>query len=224
MERFSLRNEAEPLAAEVAKMEADFVAAPSDPALLYGRAFAHYAEASAARAAKDKEAAEKHLMAAAGLLERVPGEAWEAEAVAFRGYLLNQMIGLKGGMAAMRLGPQSSELLARAGALAPENPRVLFFRGVSLVKTPEMWGGDIPAGIKLLERAAAAFERQPADARVHWGRAEALAWLGIARKKAGDLAGARRAWEQALAVEPGYGWAKHVLLPSLEKGSGKKPK
>lgn len=40
---------------------------------------------------------------------------------------------------------------------------------------------------------------------------ETLYWLGAALKKSGDLEGARQAWEQALAVRPGYVEAKQAL-------------
>jgi hypothetical protein len=101
--------------------------------------------------------------------------------------------------------------------MAPDNPRILFFRGVSLVTTPEQWGGDLTLGTQLLEQAAAAFDHQAKGASVHWGHGESLVWLGIAKQKAGDISGARKAWQQALGLEQNYIWVKYVLLPSLEK-------
>ena len=221
IERAALRFEAEPLAEQVAAIDNDLAATPKDPALLYLRAFAYYAEATVARGQKDKQVSVTHLESAGKILEQIKDATWEAEAMALHGYVLNQLIGIKGGMSAMKLGPQSSALLGQAGEKAPNSPRVLFFRGESLVTTPEMWGGDVAQGIKLLEQASTAFESQPANAPLHWGHAESLAWLGIAKQKKGDLAGARAAWEQALAAEPAYGWVKYRLLPSLDKVSGK---
>ena len=217
IERAALRLEAEPLVEQVTAIDNDLAATPKDPALLYLRALAHYAEATLARVQKDKQVPVTHLEAAEKMLEQIKDPTWEAEAMALHGYILNQLIGFKGGMAGMKLGPQSSALLGQAGGKAPNSPRVLFFRGVSLVTTPEMWGGDVAQGIKLLEQAAKNFESQPANALLHWGHAESLAWLGIAKQKNGDLVGARTAWEQALAAEPAYGWVKYRLLPSLEK-------
>lgn len=224
IEHAALCADADLLTVQVQQIEAELAAKPGDPALLYSRAFAHYAEASLARAQKDKNKTEAQLEAAAKLLEQIKDPAWEVETVALHGYVLNQLIGVNGGKSAMSLGPESSSLLDQAGGKAPDNPRVMFFRGVSLVTTPEMWGGDLAGGIQLLERADEAFKKQAKDAVVHWGRAEALAWLGIAKKKSGDLNGARKAWESALAVEAEYGWVKYVLLPSLAKAAEKSMK
>jgi tetratricopeptide (TPR) repeat protein len=224
IERASLRVDAEALKVQVDQIDLALAQNVQDPLLIYLRAFAYYEEGSVARAHKDKEQALKHMEAAAKLLEQIKGSAWEAEACGLLGYIYNQQIGLKGMSAAMSLGPKSSTQLAKAGEKAPDNPRVLFFRGVSLVTTPEMFGGDVAQGIDLLERAVRKFETQSAEANVHWGQTEALAWLGIAKQKTGDVEGARTAWEHALAVEPEYGWVKHVLLPSLAKSTPKKGK
>ena len=41
-----------------------------------------------------------------------------------------------------------------------------------------------------------------------------VAWLGLAKQKSGDIAGARAAWEQALVIEPDYAWIKYGLMRS----------
>jgi hypothetical protein len=105
--------------------------------------------------------------------------------------------------------------------MAPGNPRIIFFRGVALVTTPEQWGGDLAQGTQLLEHAVAIFEHPARPTAVNWGHGEALVWLGIAKQKAGNTAGARKAWQHALELEPEYGWVKYVLLPSLEKPADK---
>lgn len=222
LEKCTLQSDVAGLKPLVAKLDSDLAAAPADSATLYWRALGHYAEASVARAKNDKDAAADHLDEAIGLLKKVKNPAWEAEAQGLQGYLCNQMIGVKGMGVAMFMSPKSQSLLGKARAKAPENARVLLFNGESLVTTPEMFGGDLAGGIELLEKAVAAFDKAPADAAVHWGKAEALAWLGFGKQKAGDMAGARAAWERALAVEPEYGWVKHALLPSLDAASSEK--
>ena len=159
------------------------------------------------------------MEAAVKLLEQMNNPAWQAEACGLQGYVLNQLIGVKGMGIAMENGPKSSALLAQAGGMAPENPRILFFRGVSLVTTPEQWGGDLAQGTKLLEQAEASFEHPAKNAMVHWGHGESLVWLGIAKQKAGDIGAARAAWQKALGLEQNYSWVKYVLLPSLEKST-----
>jgi predicted TPR repeat methyltransferase len=66
------------------------------------------------------------------------------------------------------------------------------------------------------------FAAAPPTDGPHWGHTEALTWLGFARQKTGDLAAARAAWQQALAIEPNYAWVKFALLPSLDKPAAKK--
>jgi tetratricopeptide (TPR) repeat protein len=210
------------LAEAVEPLNAALARAPDDAALLYVRAFGYYAATAPLRAANDKEAIQTQLEQAVALLKRVKGAPWEAEAAALRGSILGQLIGLKGGLAGMTLGPESSRLLARAAKAAPDNPRLLMFRGISLLSTPTLWGGDPIAGTKLLQQAVDRFARDDAAAPgPHWGRADALTWLGIAKQKAGDKDGARTAWQQALAIEPDGAWVKFALLPSLGQRSPK---
>lgn len=215
---------AEIVAAQAAQIDQDLAANPDDPALTYFRAYAHFAEGCVARAHKDKVGAEQHMEAAVEMLAQITSPAWEAEACGLQGFVLNQLIGVKGMEVAMENGPKSAALLARAGGMAPNNPRILFFRGVSLVTTPEQWGGDLAQGAKLLEQAATAFAHPAKNALVRWGQGETLVWLGIAKQKAGNTAAARAAWEKALGLEQNYGWVKHVLLPSLDKSAEKTAK
>jgi tetratricopeptide (TPR) repeat protein len=204
------------LAAAVKPLAAALAREPDNAALLYVRAFGYYAATAPLRATNNKEAIQAQLEQAVALLQRVKGAPWEVEAAALQGSILGQLIGLKGGLAGMTLGPKSSRLLARAAQAAPDNPRGLLFRGISLLSTPTMWGGDPVEGTKLLQQAVDRFVGDDVAAPgPHWGRADALTWLGIAKQKAGDTAGARTAWQQALAIEPDYAWVKFALLPSL---------
>jgi len=135
--------------------------------------------------------------------------------------LLSTMYGLKarGGMASgMRYGPRADDAIAKAQQLAPDNPRVLLLNAVSLLNKPSRWGGDREGAIEALNRAIQQFEAAaPSNhsLRPQWGHADAYVWLGIAHMKGDDLAQARRAFEQALAVRPGYTWVESVLLPQL---------
>jgi tetratricopeptide (TPR) repeat protein len=222
IERAYLRASTGDLAAAVPPLAAALAADPNNPALLYERAFAHYAALPALRPKNDKPAMIAELEQAIALLERVKGQPWEAEAAALHGGILGQLIGFKGGMAGMTLGPKSASLLARADEALPGNPRVLLFRGISLINTPPAFGGDPAKGAQLLQQALDAFGKSDAAAPgPQWGRADALTWLGIAKQKAGDAAAARTAWEQALALEPDYAWVKFALLPALDQKKAK---
>jgi len=115
----------------------------------------------------------------------------------------------------MTLGPESSRLLARAAKAAPASPRLLLFRGISLAQHTDDVGRDPVEGPSCFNKPWTACQRQCGVARPALGRADALTWLGLAKQKAGDAEGARTAWQQALAIEPGFAWVKFALLPSL---------
>jgi tetratricopeptide (TPR) repeat protein len=222
LEHAYLRADAAALAEAVKPLDAALARAPNDPTLLYTRAFAHYATSGLYRRPNNQAAFQKCFESAVALLKRVKGDPWEAEATALQGSILGQLIGLKGGLAGMTLGPESSRLLARAAKAAPASPRLLMFRGISLLSTPTIWGGDPVEGAKLLQQAVDRFAASDLPAAgPHWGHADALTWLGIAKQKAGDAAGARAAWQQALAIEPDYAWVKFALLPSLDQKAPK---
>lgn len=225
IERAYLRSNAAAIARAAEPLEAALIANPKDPALLYTRAFAHYTAVAPLRAKNDRDGMLARFEQAIALLERVRGEPWEAEAAALQANILGNVIGLKGGWAGMTLGPKSSRLLNRAEQALPGNPRVLLFRGISLLNTPKAFGGDPKRGLELFQQAVERFEELAAEAEragtaaagpgPRWGHADALVWLGLAKKNAGDLAGARAAWAEALAIEPEYAWVKFALWPTV---------
>ena len=117
----------------------------------------------------------------------------------------------------MTLGRRASRASARALELAPGNPRVLLQDGVGKLHTPRMFGGGADRAEALLLRAVAAFRTEPPDRPwPRWGRIDAWAWLGQISAGRGDLALARRYYERALDLEPGFAWVRYALLPALE--------
>jgi len=156
--------------------------------------------------------AEKHLQRA---LQNRPDWA-EAQAV------LSAVYGQKaadGMISGMRFGPKADAALEAARASAPQNPRVLLMEGISLYHKPGRWGGDKKKAVQRLKAAIDAFEPAPADTTASleptWGHAESYAWLGIAHAEADRREAARRAFETALEIRPGYAWVEEVLLPKL---------
>jgi tetratricopeptide (TPR) repeat protein len=222
VERAYLRGDRAALAEAIRPIEAALAANPSDPALTYERAFAHYAASSSLFRAADKGELQSELKAAAAMLATVHGQPWQAEAAALHGSILGRLIGLEGGMSGMTLGPKSNQLISRALKENPASPRALLFHGIGLLNTPPMFGGDAAEGAKVIQRAIEAFAAAgDKSAGPHWGLADAWAWLGVAKRGSGDFAGARAAWQKALAIEPGYGWVKFALIPSLDKKASK---
>ena len=217
IERAGHCTDAAALALAVKSLDDALAVSLDQPALLYTRGYACYVDSGLHRGPRNQTAGEQYLRDAAGFLERVKGAPWETEAAALRGAILGALIGMQKdpAQAGATLGPESSRLLAQAAAAAPTSPRVLIFRGQSLLFTPPEYGGDPVEGAALLQKAVDGFAAAPPTDGPHWGHTEALTWLGFARQKTGDLAAARAAWQQALAIEPNYAWVKFVLLPSL---------
>jgi len=190
--------------------------APNDHALLYTRAFGHYAHATILPPAQRQQSIAE-IERALDLLEKIKGEPWEAEAAGFQANMLGMLIGLKGGMSAMTLGPRSQSTLERAKAAQPDNPRILMFEGISLLNRPAAFGGSAEKAAETLARAAEQFSQQKTSAPgATWGHADTLMWLGMARQKLGDVEGARTAWKDALKVDPGWQYIATTLLASLQ--------
>lgn len=222
IERAALRGDLDAAQAAAAEIDAALATDAQAPALHYLRGFACYAAGAALRARQDTAGAIAQFEEADDILGRVHDPLWAGEAAGLDSAVCSALIGLKGGTSGMVLGPKCGELLIQAGKGAgAQSPRTLMFRGNSLLYTPLQWGGNPATGAKLLQQAADAFTKQdPTAPGPHWGQAEALASLGLARQKTGDLEAARAAWTQALAIEPDYAWVKFVLLPSLPAPPG----
>ncbi len=204
--------------ADAALMEA-LKKEPGRGDLRYLEGFAAYVRATFEYATKDKKALEKGLERADGLLGKVKGEPWAAEALALRGYVTGQLIGVRGRMSGMTLGPKMMKQTSAALDEVPTSGRTLTFHAVTLLNTPEMFGGDPAEALKLLTRAVAAFEKNSGErgaAAAGWGGAQACYWLARARIKAGDLAGAKEAAQEALKREADYKAVRYGLMKEIE--------
>ena len=207
------------------------VAAQSGDAEIAGWA-AYYAALADYRLASaywgsEPERALRHAEGGAAALAPVAERAglpasMRAEVLALHAALLGAQMGLDPARAA-RLGPAAQASTRASLRLAPDNPRVLFQSGSSLVTTPPEWGGDPAEGARQLERATGLFAR-PSDPLANadpdglapsWGEDEAHAWLGLAHLMAGDARAARPAIEKAAALNPGSPFVQYKLMPWL---------
>lgn len=93
--------------------------------------------------------------------------------------------------------------LSRAEALAPDDPWVIFQRGVGDYATPEKFGGDRKAALAKLTKAAALFE-QNRSAEARSGAAEAWLFIGRLHRDAGRMAEAREALTKAQSLSPSH--------------------
>lgn len=115
-------------------------------------------------------------------------------------------------------GTQSVVLVSQALGMAPDNPRVLLFNGISKFNTPEFYGGSKTKALSYLSRAIEIFESENmSDEEIDWGYMETLAWQGKTYESLGEFESALNSYQKALGVEPEYGWVKYILLPSLQQ-------
>jgi tetratricopeptide (TPR) repeat protein len=175
----------------------------NDPAAVYYRGFATYVAASLQLAAGDPKAARTTLEAADATLKEVKGAPWEAEALALRGLITGQLIGVRGRAAGMTLGPKMMSLTSEAYEKLPQSGRVLMCHALTLANTPEMFGGNADEALRLYERAIAALKNHAATGP-GWGAPLAYTLLAQARDRRGEKDAARQAIDAALQLEPGY--------------------
>ncbi|MEM7410045.1 MAG: hypothetical protein AAF430_07425 [Myxococcota bacterium] len=121
----------------------------------------------------------------------------------------------------LTLGRTAYELLERAIARGPGNPRAALQRGVFRLYAPGFAGGGTDAALAELERAELLFKTEPPDAWPGWGRVDVAAWLGQALVAAGRPEEARAHYLEGLAYAPPSPWIREVLLPEL--GPSPKP-
>jgi tetratricopeptide (TPR) repeat protein len=86
------------------------------------------------------------------------------------------------------LGPKSSKYLDKAIQLEPNNPRAHLTKGIALLNTPSLFGGDVSKAIKELEMAISLFEKKERQDPLlpDWGGGDAYLWLAHAYFKNGN--------------------------------------
>jgi len=133
--------------------------------------------------------------------------------------LLSSLYGLKiaySPMKGMFLGAKSGKLMEKAINLDEAEPVAWFKFGASKFNTPETWGGDKKVVLESFEKAVQLFETKPNTLKQNFQYLDALAWLGIAYKNAGQTQNAIDTYTKALELEPNFMWVKSSLLPKAE--------
>lgn len=176
----------------------------------YDQALANYRLAIAQNLNADTDSAAKSLDSAMEQLETMTEQDSEnAEAWA----LLAQIYGYKisfSPMKAVYYGPKSGEALSKAYSLAPNNPRVHLVKAVSEYNSPAMFGGSKKAAVASLDKAIELFVNDSAT-DTQWGHAEAYVWRGLAKLSLEDNDAAIADFEQAIELEPDYGWPQFLI-------------
>ena len=112
----------------------------------------------------------------------------------------------------------SSMLLAKAKALDPKNPRVLWSVGAVYLYSPN---GSIPKAIETYREMLQEAEKRGVDAASplpDWGKPEALMSLAYAHmtQKPPDIDAAREEARAALKVQPEWSYVRDNLLKQIE--------
>lgn len=187
----------------------------ADPLELYTYAFVQFRAqqfaVGAKREASSRAAGEACVAAAAAAVKADPkfADAFALQSACY-GYLADL-----GGMAAIRNGSRSGKSMEAALALQPRNPRVMLVDGFGRFFRPKFVGGDTGKGCARFREAAAAFDAGAGagggKGGIDWGAAEAHLWAGRCARDAGDASAAKRSFERALALAPGFVAAERAL-------------
>ncbi|MBC7895919.1 MAG: tetratricopeptide repeat protein [Cytophagaceae bacterium] len=191
---------------------------PKDGVMLHYKGYALYRKGNLMLGARARESELKPVLEEAdAVLEASAAVLKWPETSALQASVLGQLIGIGGMLSGMRLGPKADNLFDEAMRIDPANPRVFMLRGIGSIYKPKMFGGGSDKAERDLRKALELFAtHHPVSPAPAWGHAEAWAWLGqvlAGEKKVDD---ARKAYQEALAIDPGYTWVARVLLPALD--------
>jgi tetratricopeptide (TPR) repeat protein len=117
------------------------------------------------------------------------------------GNLYGELAARSGVVGRVRYGRLANAAYAHALALDPRDARAHLGIGIGKLETPAMFGGSITEALREFRRAR---ELDP-------GCDEAWVWEGIALRRQGAVAAARRAFTHALAVNPHSDHARQEL-------------
>ncbi|HEX8451663.1 MAG TPA: tetratricopeptide repeat protein [Longimicrobium sp.] len=208
--------------------ERGLAAHPNDALLLHQTGYAFYREAllltsattAQSRSPEDAKTLRDLLTRAEQTLNKSAALRRLPETHALLAAVYGQQAGAARGVGAMRPGMRAGTEIERAMDIDRDNPRVWLLRGTNALYTPAMWGGGQDKALEALQRSVQLFandaQRGPLPT---WGRAEAYAWLGIVHSRKREYAQARVAYNEALRLEPSYGWVRDLLLPRLPQAA-----
>ncbi len=185
----------------ISELQAQAAQAPKRAPLQYRYALAQSYLAEVALELRDRTqaraAAEAGIDAAQKAVALAPAN---AEYHRLLGTLCGQVIPASP-LLALRYGKCAQESVNKAVELDPKSPLAHLARGIGNYYLPPQFGGGVDVAIREFEKA---IEMKPQ-------LADAWMWLGIAQRKAGRLAEARKALEKAVELNPNRVWAKQQL-------------
>jgi tetratricopeptide (TPR) repeat protein len=219
IERATLGGDIERLHRTETLLDRALIAFPNDPMLLHYQGYAYYREAGILSGRPREEAGGIPLILATAQtkLEQSLAAQPMAETHALLANVLGQLIGVNPANGPT-LGPRVQQEMNAAVSMGANNPRVWLLRGIQSLYTPAQYGGGTDIAESQVNKAIELFATDaPARPAPSWGKAEAYVWLGQILQKENKLGDARKAYNQALALQPNYPWVIYSLLPSLDR-------
>lgn len=202
-----------------ALLDRALAAAPADYLLLHYRGYALYRQATNSDDNNNKDLAKRQFQDAETFLAASAAAHPLAETSALRVTVAGRLASM-GSDNPVAYKMMAGRMQAEADALGPSNPRVALLHGIRVLNGPPDRTGGPPEAERLLQVAHDLFATDsPSPPLPSWGRAEACAYLAVARHALGNDAGARAAAHEALVYAPSYRYVKYTLLPML----GEKP-
>lgn len=119
---------------------------------------------------------------------------------------------------AMTLSQDSYAHFEQALKKDPDNPRVNLLKGISILYTPEMYGGGADKAMEFLQKALELIQKEKVTDPVKpsWGKEEAYTFLGMAYVQKQEFAKAKELLQKTLEINPHFGLARDELQ-KLEK-------
>ena len=179
----------EKLAAQAAKTGPPFKAA-----------LAYSYLATVAQEQRDKGAAKRAAEAGIPFAQKAIEQSPDAEHYRILGTLYGQVIPAAP-LAGLSYGKKSKDAIAKALEKDPKSAMIYVSRGVGSFYMPEPFGGGVNLAIADFQKA---IELNPKLDEAHL-------WLGLALRKAGRNADARKSLQKALDLNPRRAWIKQQL-------------
>lgn len=166
---------------------------------------------------KDEDKADDYFDLALEYLESANERKESEESYAMKSAIYGKKIGLSP-IKGMFLGPKSESAIEEAYELNKNNPRVWIVDAIGKMHTPAFFGGDKEKSRELLEKSIEELKtyEEKDSLMIHWGSADAYAWLAELDIKEGKYEDAKKHIDKALEIEKNYGFVIYSTLPKLE--------
>lgn len=186
---------------------------PSDSLLLY-LTISQYGYIGYLMGEEKEDKAEKLLEKAEDNAEALQNTQYCSKAYAVKAGLIGYRIGLNTYKAPF-LGRKGQNYIGEAMDCDSLNPMAWMEKGNAYYHMPGMFGGNYEKAIRYYGKAVDLFENRQ-DEFPHWLYLNALVWHAKALAADGKTSRARKVYQKALDVAPGFKWVKEELLPGVE--------